>query len=51
MDVFAPARELYAAIGFTRCEPFGEYTENPYSVCMTLRGPEKCSEMRDLDDE
>ena len=36
MEVFAPARELYAAIGFTRCAPFGEYTENPHSVCMTL---------------
>jgi putative acetyltransferase len=36
MDVFAPARALYASVGFRRCEPFGEYTVNPYSVCMTL---------------
>jgi putative acetyltransferase len=36
MDVFAPARALYESVGFRRCEPFGEYTVNPYSVCMTL---------------
>jgi putative acetyltransferase len=36
MDAFAPARELYAAIGFVPCPPFGEYTTNPHSVCMTL---------------
>jgi putative acetyltransferase len=35
MDAFTPARELYAAMGFTRCAPFGEYTDNPHSVCMT----------------
>ena len=36
MDAFAPARQLYAAVGFERCPPFGEYTDNPHSVCMTL---------------
>jgi len=36
MDSFAPARALYSAMGFTRCNPFGEYTDNPYSLCMSL---------------
>jgi putative acetyltransferase len=36
MEVFAPARALYESVGFRRCEPFGEYTVNPYSVCMSL---------------
>src|SRR5713101_2597703 len=36
MDAFAPARSLYAKVGFTPCQPFGEYTENLYSVCMTI---------------
>jgi putative acetyltransferase len=35
MEAFAPARALYAACGFRQCEPFGTYTVNPYSVCMT----------------
>ena len=34
--VFAPAQSLYRRAGFTVCEPFGEYTRNPHSVCMTL---------------
>ena len=34
--VFAPAHSLYARAGFIVCEPFGEYTRNPHSVCMTL---------------
>ena len=33
---FAPARNLYARFGFERCGPFGDYTEDPYSVFMTL---------------
>lgn len=33
---FLPARRLYGSFGFTRCEPFADYTRNPYSVCMTL---------------
>ena len=36
MAGFAPARALYASVGFVTCEPFGEYTVNPYSTCMTL---------------
>lgn len=32
---FAPARALYAQAGFEPCEPFGEYTKNPNSTCMT----------------
>jgi putative acetyltransferase len=36
MEAFAAARSLYARAGFRPCEPFGEYTANPYSVCMTL---------------
>ncbi len=40
METFAPARRLYASLGFTACEPFGNYTSNEYSVCMTLEiGP------------
>jgi putative acetyltransferase len=35
MEAFAPARDLYVAMGFTRCAPFGDYTDNPHSVCMT----------------
>ena len=35
MEAFAPARELYVAVGFVPCPPFGEYTANPHSVCMT----------------
>jgi len=36
MDAFAPARSLYTKVGFAPCEPFGEYTANPYSICMTM---------------
>ncbi len=35
-EPFAPARTLYRTVGFVPCEPFGDYTENPNSVCMTL---------------
>ena len=34
-DIFAPARALYAAEGFTTCPPFGDYTEDPLSTFMT----------------
>lgn len=34
--VFAPAQSLYVRAGFSVCEPFGGYTRNPHSVCMTL---------------
>ncbi len=32
---FEPARKLYAGFGFTYCEPFADYVEDPYSVFMT----------------
>jgi len=35
MDFFAPARQLYQGFGFTPCEPFGSYIEDPNSVFMT----------------
>ncbi len=34
-EAFAPARALYAAMGFTYCEPFADYRLDPYSVFMT----------------
>ena len=37
MDAFAPARRLYERAGFRPCPPFGEYTDNEHSVCMTLQ--------------
>ncbi len=36
MDEFAPARALYKAVGFETCPPFENYTDNPYSTCMTI---------------
>lgn len=33
---FEPAHALYAAHGFAQCEPFGTYTANDFSICMTL---------------
>ncbi len=35
-DGFVPARTLYRSFGFEPCAPFGEYTSNEFSVCMTL---------------
>jgi putative acetyltransferase len=35
MDAFGPARAMYRGAGFVDCEPFGDYTVNPHSVCMT----------------
>jgi putative acetyltransferase len=35
-DAFIPARSLYLDLGFAPCPPFGDYTANPYSVCMSL---------------
>jgi putative acetyltransferase len=32
---FEPARRLYAAFGFTSCEPFDGYVLDPYSVFKT----------------
>ncbi|MEL6138948.1 MAG: GNAT family N-acetyltransferase [Cyanobacteria bacterium J06628_6] len=34
MPAFAPAQALYARYGFTRCGPFGDYTNDPNSVFM-----------------
>ena len=36
-EAFIPARKLYQSFGFTYCEPFGDYTDDPNSVFMTLR--------------
>jgi putative acetyltransferase len=33
---FASAQVLYSSAGFEPCEPFAEYTRNPYSVCMSM---------------
>lgn len=33
-DVFIPARRLYERFGFEYCEPFGTYSEDPYSMFM-----------------
>ncbi len=33
---FEPARRLYARFGFAPCGPFAHYSEDPYSVFMTL---------------
>jgi putative acetyltransferase len=36
MEEFAPARALYEKVGFEKCRPFGNYTDNEYSMCMTI---------------
>jgi putative acetyltransferase len=33
---YAPARQLYASLGFSECAPFADYTDDPNSVYMTL---------------
>lgn len=35
MEAFVPARRLYESFGFTYCEPFADYAEDPNSVFMT----------------
>lgn len=37
MDAFKPAHRLYESFGFTYCEPFGDYDEDPNSLFMTKR--------------
>jgi putative acetyltransferase len=37
MQAFAPARSLYAKAGFVPCDPFGDYTANPFSTCMSIQ--------------
>jgi putative acetyltransferase len=34
MDDFIPARTLYARNGFALCPPFGDYWDDPMSLCM-----------------
>ena len=34
-EPFRPARDLYERHGFAECPPFGDYREDPFSVCMT----------------
>ena len=36
MAEFAPARALYASVGFEECGPFGDYRASPNSTYMTL---------------
>ena len=36
MVAFAPARALYASVGFVPCEPFAGYRQSPNSTYMTL---------------
>ena len=33
---FEPALRLYTRFGFTRCGPFADYPQDPYSVFMTM---------------
>jgi putative acetyltransferase len=37
MEAFRPAQRLYESFGFTFCEPFADYREDPNSVFMTMR--------------
>lgn len=48
MDAFAPARSLYAKLGFKPCPPFGQYVGSPTSACMTI---ELDSRVCDTNDE
>jgi putative acetyltransferase len=34
-EAFLPARRLYESHGFAECPPFADYTEDPFSICMT----------------
>ena len=38
---FEPARRLYERLGFERCPPFAEYSDNPFSICMTRAVPSR----------
>ncbi|MDE1465402.1 GNAT family N-acetyltransferase [Spartinivicinus poritis] len=37
MDYFKPAHQLYYKFGFTLCEPFANYTDDPNSLFMTMK--------------
>ncbi len=34
-EPFVPAHRLYERYGFVECLPFGEYWDDPFSICMT----------------
>lgn len=34
-EPFLPARRLYESHGFVECPPFADYTDDPFSLCMT----------------
>jgi putative acetyltransferase len=36
MEAFKPAQRLYESLGFGYCGPFGDYSDDPNSVFMTL---------------
>lgn len=36
-EMFLPARRLYESHGFVPCPAFGDYVEDDFSMCMTLR--------------
>jgi putative acetyltransferase len=36
MEAFAPARNLYASVGFVTCGRYGDYPDSPNSTFMTL---------------
>ncbi len=38
---FAPARALYAALGFVECGPFADYPDSPRSTYMTMTLPNR----------
>jgi len=35
-DAFKPARNLYTKFGFTYCDPFSDYIQDPNTVFMTI---------------
>jgi len=35
-EPFLAARQLYESHGFAECPPFGDYRDDPFSICMTL---------------
>lgn len=36
-EMFLPARRLYESHGFVHCPAFGDYVEDDFSMCMTLK--------------
>ncbi|MHA1522942.1 MAG: hypothetical protein ACTSY1_00895, partial [Alphaproteobacteria bacterium] len=34
-EAFKPARDLYNRFGFEPCQPFAQYGNDPFSLCMT----------------